>query len=163
MIKAIFFDIDGTLLSYGTHRVLPSTIDAFDILRRKGIKTVISSGRPLMLIPQMVTFVPRVTYSMVTRDDALEKNTAYAVTETVNGEEVTHYYSRIVNTMNANPVTVTFEAGKKYTLLLRIGVEHISFEVVSVVDWDFPMRFDPQDVPGFTGETISHRLDEALD
>ena len=53
MIKAIFFDIDGTLLSYGTHRVLPSTIDAFDILRRKGIKTVISSGRPLMLIPQM--------------------------------------------------------------------------------------------------------------
>ena len=117
----------------------------------------------LMLIPQMVTFVPRVTYSMVTRDDALEKNTDYAVTETVNGEEVTHYYSRIVNTMNANPVTVTFEAGKKYTLLLRIGVEHISFEVVSVVDWDFPMRFDPQDVPGFTGETISHRLDEALD
>lgn len=117
----------------------------------------------LMLIPQLVTFVPQVTYSMVTRDDALEKNTSYAVTTTVGGEEVTHYYSRIVSTLKANPVTITFEAGKKYTLLLRIGVEHISFEVVSVVDWDFPLRFDPQDVPGFTGETVSHRLDEALD
>lgn len=53
MIKAIFFDIDGTLLSYNTHRVLDSTIEAFDALRSKGIKTIISSGRPLMLIPQM--------------------------------------------------------------------------------------------------------------
>ncbi|MBP5189861.1 MAG: Cof-type HAD-IIB family hydrolase [Bacteroidales bacterium] len=53
MTKAIFFDIDGTLLSYNTHRVLQSTIDAFEALRRKGIKTVISSGRPMILIPQM--------------------------------------------------------------------------------------------------------------
>jgi len=53
MIKAIFFDIDGTLLSYNTHRVLDSTIEAFDALHRKGILTIISSGRPLMLIPKM--------------------------------------------------------------------------------------------------------------
>lgn len=53
MIKAIFFDIDGTLLSYNTHRVLESTIEAFDVLRGKGIKTIISSGRPVMLIPKM--------------------------------------------------------------------------------------------------------------
>ncbi len=53
MIKAIFFDIDGTLLSYNTHKVLPGTIAAFETLRRKGVKTFISSGRPLMLIPDM--------------------------------------------------------------------------------------------------------------
>ena len=53
MIKAIFFDIDGTLLSYKTHRVLPGTVKAFDALRARGIKTVISSGRPTILIPDM--------------------------------------------------------------------------------------------------------------
>lgn len=53
MIKAIFFDIDGTLLSYRTHQVLPGTVDAFQELHRKGIKTFISSGRPKILIPQM--------------------------------------------------------------------------------------------------------------
>ena len=53
MIKAIFFDIDGTLLSYRTHQVLQGTIAAFESLRHNGIKTFISSGRPMVLIPQM--------------------------------------------------------------------------------------------------------------
>ena len=53
MIRAIFFDIDGTLLSYNTHKVLPGTIEAFDILHRKGIRTFISSGRPMVLIPKL--------------------------------------------------------------------------------------------------------------
>lgn len=53
MIKAIFFDIDGTLLSYRTHQVLPGTIEAFRLLHDKGILTFISSGRPMVLIPEM--------------------------------------------------------------------------------------------------------------
>ena len=57
MIRAIFFDIDGTLLSYTNHSVLPSTVEAFRQLHAKGIRTFISSGRPLVLIPPMpVTF-----------------------------------------------------------------------------------------------------------
>lgn len=50
-IKAIFFDIDGTLLSSKSHTMLPSTIEAFDILKSKGIHVFISSGRPMVLIP----------------------------------------------------------------------------------------------------------------
>jgi len=53
LIRAIFFDIDGTLLSYRTHSVLPSTVEAFRRLRQKGILTFISSGRPRVLIPPM--------------------------------------------------------------------------------------------------------------
>lgn len=53
MTKAIFFDIDGTLLSYRSHQVLPSTIEAFRMLHKKGIRTFVSSGRPLVLIPPM--------------------------------------------------------------------------------------------------------------
>lgn len=46
MIKAAFFDIDGTLLSFKTHRMPESTKRALAAMREKGIKTVISSGRP---------------------------------------------------------------------------------------------------------------------
>ena len=53
MIKAAFFDIDGTLLSFKTHRVSEGTIRAFDMLHRYGVRTFISSGRPMVLIPPM--------------------------------------------------------------------------------------------------------------
>ncbi len=53
MIKAAFFDIDGTLLSFKTHRVSEGTIRAFDRLHRAGVRTFLSTGRPPVLIPEM--------------------------------------------------------------------------------------------------------------
>ena len=45
MIKAIFFDIDGTLLSFKTHQVPESTLQAFQLLKEKNIKVFVSTGR----------------------------------------------------------------------------------------------------------------------
>ncbi|MGL5272604.1 MAG: Cof-type HAD-IIB family hydrolase [Phocaeicola sp.] len=50
MIKAIFFDIDGTLVSFKTHQVPASTVAALKELRQKGIKLFIATGRPWSLI-----------------------------------------------------------------------------------------------------------------
>lgn len=50
MIKAIFFDIDGTLVSFKTHRIPQSAIDAIVQAKTKGIKIYISTGRPFPLI-----------------------------------------------------------------------------------------------------------------
>lgn len=62
MIKAAFFDIDGTLLSFTTHRVSAGTIRAFDRLHQAGIRTFLSTGRPDVLIPQMpVSFEAKIT------------------------------------------------------------------------------------------------------
>ncbi len=44
-IKAVFFDIDGTLVSLNSHRMLESTHRALAKLREKDIKIFISSGR----------------------------------------------------------------------------------------------------------------------
>ena len=61
-IKAAFFDIDGTLLSFNTHRVSEGTVRAFDTLHRHGVRTFISSGRPLVLSPpRPVTFEGHIT------------------------------------------------------------------------------------------------------
>ena len=45
MIKAVFFDIDGTLLSHRTHQVPTSTKKAIQLLKEKGIYIFIATGR----------------------------------------------------------------------------------------------------------------------
>lgn len=62
MIKAAFFDIDGTLLSFSTHCVSPGTVRAFEKLHQAGVHTFLSTGRPQVLIPEMpVTFEGMIT------------------------------------------------------------------------------------------------------
>lgn len=50
MVKAIFFDIDGTLVSFNTHVVPQSTRESIRLLREKGIKIFIATGRRLEAI-----------------------------------------------------------------------------------------------------------------
>lgn len=45
MIKAVFFDIDGTLVSFNTHKVSDSSKRAIKELKDKGIKVFIATGR----------------------------------------------------------------------------------------------------------------------
>lgn len=46
-IRAIFFDIDGTLVSFNTHRVSDATVEALAELRRRGVKVILATGRLL--------------------------------------------------------------------------------------------------------------------
>lgn len=50
MIKAIFFDIDGTLISFGTHSVPDSTVKALEAVHRQGVRIFIATGRPKRII-----------------------------------------------------------------------------------------------------------------
>ena len=50
MVKAIFFDIDGTLVSFKTHRIPDSTRKAIEMIRKKGIKVFIATGRHFSVI-----------------------------------------------------------------------------------------------------------------
>lgn len=45
MVRAIFFDVDGTLVSFQTHRVPEPVLQALHHLRQKGIKLFLSTGR----------------------------------------------------------------------------------------------------------------------
>ena len=50
MIKALFFDIDGTLVSFKTHVIPASTIEALTLAHEKGIQIFIATGRPTLII-----------------------------------------------------------------------------------------------------------------
>lgn len=47
MIKAIFFDIDGTLIQHGDTAMPKSTMDSLIKMKKMGIKLFIATGRPI--------------------------------------------------------------------------------------------------------------------
>ena len=53
MIKAIFFDIDGTLVSFATHAVPASTREGLERLRRCGVKLFVATGRHRLSIDNL--------------------------------------------------------------------------------------------------------------
>ncbi len=59
MIKALFFDIDGTLVSFETHAIPASTIEAIAAARAKGIKIFIATGRPKAIINNLTALTDR--------------------------------------------------------------------------------------------------------
>lgn len=50
MIKALFFDIDGTLVSFHTHRIPASTLQALEEAKARGVQLFIATGRPQVII-----------------------------------------------------------------------------------------------------------------
>ena len=57
MIKAIFFDVDGTLISFTTHKMPESTKKALLALKEKGIKLFVATGRPKIHIEKVQELV----------------------------------------------------------------------------------------------------------
>lgn len=50
MIKALFLDINGTLVSFNTHSIPSSTVTALEQARARGVRIFIATGRPLAII-----------------------------------------------------------------------------------------------------------------
>ena len=50
---ALFFDIDGTLVSFKTHEIPPSTILALTQAKANGHRIFIATGRPPIIITNL--------------------------------------------------------------------------------------------------------------
>lgn len=50
MIRAAFFDIDGTLVSFKTHKIPQSAVDAIRAFHDRGGRVYISTGRPIAIV-----------------------------------------------------------------------------------------------------------------
>mgnify|MGYP001058408260 FL=1 len=80
MTKALFFDIDGTLVSFQTHRVSPGLLAALHRLRETGIKLFLATGRHRKSIGPAAGVFPFDGFITVngqycfTRDQVLRRN-----------------------------------------------------------------------------------------
>ena len=65
MIESVFFDIDGTLVSFETHQVPESTKKAIRELRAKGVKVFVATGRMLSMLGVLddIEFDGYITYN----------------------------------------------------------------------------------------------------
>lgn len=108
-----------------------------------------SGNDALFFIPQELTLTPTLTYSMVTQDNGLELSDCI--------DDKGNKYARIVHKVQGNSLKLNLQKGKRYKLLIHIETEHVNFEVVSVTDWDFPIRFETS-----TGEFIDEEIDHTL-
>lgn len=54
--KAIFLDVDGTLVSFDTHRVPQSAIEALQQVHESGIKIIIELGGRLPIFTNLKRF-----------------------------------------------------------------------------------------------------------
>ena len=52
-VKIIFLDIDGTLVSFKSHQIPTTTLEAIAAVRRRGIKVYIATGRPVFFIDNL--------------------------------------------------------------------------------------------------------------
>lgn len=109
----------------------------------------------IMLIPQTaaLTITPSIKYSMVTRGK--DGDMIYSPLVDAAG----NHYSRILNNVTGNDISLKLEAAKRYKLVIRIGVEHVTFQVLSVEDWDFPIQLQT-DPSTLKKEEISHTVNE---
>lgn len=66
-IKAAFFVLDGTLVSFDTHRIPEEAMRALSILKKKGLDLFISTGRPPIQLQRNIEQLDQVGFDgMVT-------------------------------------------------------------------------------------------------
>ena len=117
MIKCAFFDIDGTLLSFKTHKMSESTRRALDYLRQKGIKLLIATGRSpcsfadlkeitefgfdgyVMLNGQYCMVDNQIIHDVCLCEDAVGKALIYMKQKQISCEflELDYHYANLIN------------------------------------------------------------------
>ncbi len=152
MTKIIFLDIDGTLLSFRTHRVPASTIEAIHQARQQGIKVWIATGRPLPFVNNL---------------DGLEYDGIMCVngarcqiqSPQQNPEDVTVIHSqpipradieRMVAEQHRSGLPIVYAGNEGAILAAPGGIPSIVNEVFSYLDIKMPPLVQPEEALNFT-------------
>lgn len=134
-IKALFFDIDGTLVSFNTHQVPASTLEAIHRVREKGVKVFIATGRPIPFINNL---------KGVEYDGIMAVNGAYCVTadghvilkRCVPMEDI----ARMVEDAKVHPMPIVFAGTEKAIACLMDTDSKTVGEVMSLLHLPMPQK-----------------------
>jgi Cof subfamily protein (haloacid dehalogenase superfamily) len=133
MVKAAFFDIDGTLVSFKTHCIPQSTKDAVSRIRKQGVKVFIATGRPLPFINNLAG---------LEYDGIMSVNGAYCTT--VDGVVISRNpvpradIQRIVDDAKRHPMPIAFASHDKAMVVNPDAAGDFLPEVFSLLDIDLP-------------------------
>lgn len=144
MVKIIFFDIDGTLVSFKTHKIPQSTIEAINNVREKGIKVWIATGRPLPFINNL---------------DDLEYDGIISATgahcQTREGEVVfsqpvdKNDIENMIARQHKTGITVAYAGNDKAIITAPDGIPAVVSEVFQLLDIEEPTLHEPEEALDF--------------
>ena len=141
-IKVVFFDIDGTLLSYKTHKVPDSAKEAIKQLRSKGIKCVISTGRDLREMRKLpINDIEFDAYLTLNGNICLDKNEKMFAGNEIDPGEVEILVS-------------IFKAGKIPFVLIGAENRYINFVDDVVIRTQLDTNGTIPDIGEYKGESI---------
>lgn len=144
MIKIIFFDIDGTLVSFKTHTIPQSTIDAIHNIRQKGIKVWIATGRPLPFINNL---------GELEYDGIISVTGAHCQTKegiTIFSSPVDHDdIQRMIDYQHNTGIAVAYAGNKTAIMTAPHGITDEVREIFSLLDIKIPEIHDPEDALTF--------------
>lgn len=145
-IEAAFFDVDGTLLSFNTHKVPESALNAINCLRDNGIRIFIATGRSASNLKEIAAVPYDVLIAMNGTDITLR-----------NGMVIAHHaipedvFSRFIEFAGKYDAVVSLEASSGvFVSRITSRVEAIS----RMVALDLPQVTDIRNVfePGVTSQ-----------
>lgn len=110
-IKAVFFDVDGTLLSFKTHEVPQSTIEAIKQLQKKGIKTIVSTGRSINSIDH-IKFLDFDGYITFNGGYCLTNTYEVLFKETIDSKDI----QSVLNYAKEKPLSFSFMSEQEITI-----------------------------------------------
>lgn len=142
MIKAAFFDLDETVYSYKTKRVPESTLEAFRLMKEKGILTFLCTGRSKSEIGQ------------VNLDGLVLTGTMSSCGQIVYDQHDNLIYENPFKEDLAEKVVELFEERKIATYLLTYDDLYLNFCDDNVIQIQEEIGIDTPPVKQYHGEKI---------
>lgn len=166
MTKIIFFDIDGTLVSFNTHTIPQSTFDAISAVRRKGVKVWIATGRPMPFINNL---------GGLEYDGVISATGAHC--QTRDGEVIFSKpvdkadIQRMIDHQHKTGMAVAYAGNEMAIMTAPGGITEKAKEVFGLLDIPLPELHDPREALGFdvmeviaffTAEEAPHMMNDVL-
>lgn len=158
-IKIIFFDIDGTLVSFKTHTIPQSTLDAIHHVRENGVKVWIATGRPLPFITNLGELEYDGVVS-VTGAHCQTREGHVIFSQPVDKADI----QRMIQRQHETGIAVTYAGNDRAIVTAPNGVPTAVTEVFKLLDLDEPQLYEPEEALRFdVMQVIAFFRDEETD
>lgn len=142
--KIVFIDIDGTLVSFKTHCVPQSAIDAIHRIREKGVKVWIATGRPIPFIDNLGEMEYDGIIS-VNGGHCQMKDGTVIFSRPVDQEDV----ARMIEEQKKTGMTVAYAGNDKAILVAPKGIPESVTDVFELLDIKRPELHDSEEALSF--------------
>ncbi|WP_180946852.1 HAD family hydrolase [Peptostreptococcus faecalis] len=136
MIKAIFFDVDGTLLTLGKHIMPESTLNSLKKLREKGIKLFVASARHFSMLKHVTDYFEFDGYILLNGQYCIDREGAVIYDKPID-EKTAYNLKKFLDTKKIQASFITKTGNYVNELSERL------IETVEEMGIDIPPEIDP--------------------